>query len=156
MQGLKTIKHPARWIVPTSLVMFCGVVIAISTTFEDMPPILKRGIQPSDFPQLIAGLIIFLVMIMVWREPVRVSEIIGKTTWGTFGLIGLFVVLMPVDFFLALGVFSMGLATLWGERRPAFIALVGALIPFLVFLLFDQIFEIRFPRGFLTNLWYGF
>ena len=155
MQALKATKHRARWIVPIGLVIFCGVVIAITTTFEQMPPILKRGIQPSDFPQLIAGLIIFLTLIMAWREPVRVLEVTGKTTWGTFGLIGLFVVLVPLDFFLALGIFSMGLATLWGERRLAHITLVGVLVPFMVFLLFDQIFEIRFPRGFLTNLWYG-
>jgi putative tricarboxylic transport membrane protein len=32
---------------------------------------------------------------------------------------------------------------------------VSVLSPTLIFLLFDQVFRIRFPRGLLTNIWYG-
>jgi hypothetical protein len=47
------------------------------------------------------------------------------------------------------------LTILWGERRAWAIILVGLFVPFSVFFLFDSIFEVRFPRGLLTNIWYG-
>ena len=144
-----------RWLVPLGILIFCVIVVVITTTFERMPPILKRGIQPADFPQIVTGLIFALTLLSVWREPIVVSEKLGRNTWGTLGLIPLFVVLAPIDFFLALGLFGAGLAALWGERRLPLLALVGIVVPALVFLLFDLVFEIRFPRGILTNLWYG-
>ena len=144
-----------RWLVPLGILIFCVIVVVITTSFERMPPILKRGIQPADFPQIVTGLIFALTLLSVWREPIVVSEKLGWNTWGTLGLIPLFVVLAPIDFFLALGLFAFGLAALWGERRPLNLALVGIVVPALVFLLFDLVFEIRFPRGILTNLWYG-
>lgn len=145
----------ARWVVPLVLIAFAVTAIYISTTFKKMPPILKRGIQPSDFPQLIAGLIIALTGLMAWRDPVRITERVSPKTLLTFGLMGLFVLLMPLDLFLALGIFAAALAALWGERSPARLALVGLVIPVAIFFLFDQAFQIRFPRGILTNLWYG-
>lgn len=144
-----------RWLVPLGIIAFCAAVIAVSMTFERMPPILKRGIQPSDFPQLVAGLIVGLTLLSFWFEPIKASEKLGKTTWGSIGLMAVFTLLALVDLFLALGVFAAGLAGLWGERRITMLALVGILIPFAVFLLFELVFEIRFPRGLLTNIWYG-
>ncbi len=155
MQEKQTHGRLIRWLVPLVIIAFCGLAIAISTTFERMPPILKRGIQPSDFPQLVAGLIIVLAVLSIWREPVRLTEPLSKKTWGTLGLMAIFAGLAPVDFFLALGVFAAFLAIYWGERRPGLLCLVGLGVPAAVFFLFDWVFEIRFPRGLLTNLWYG-
>ena len=92
---------------------------------------------------------------MAWRDPPVAVGNPGRTTWLTLLLMAVFAALTPVDFFLALGVFAVLLAALWGERRPAALAVVGALVPLAVFLLFDQAFEVRFPRGILTSLWYG-
>lgn len=155
MDNRQTIERLQKWLVPLGIIAFCAVTIAVTTTFERMPPILKRGIQPSDFPQLVAGLIIFLSLLMAWREPVKAAEAVGRTTWGTLALIALFVAAATIDLFLALGLFAAALAVLWGERRPPLIALVGICMPLAVFFLFDLVFEIRFPRGLLTSLWYG-
>lgn len=144
-----------RWLVPLGIVVFCIAVVAVSTTFERMPPILKRGIQPSDFPQIVAGLIVALALLSLWREPIKVSEKLSGMTWGTIVLIAVFSLVTLIDFFLALGVFAAGLSALWGERRVKFLGLVGILVPLAVFLLFDLVFDIRFPRGLLTNIWYG-
>ena len=100
-----------------------------------MPPILKRGIQPSDFPQLVAGLIIALAVLMAWRDPVQVTRALGRGTWGTLALMGLFAALATIDLFLALAVFAAALAALWGERRPLLLALVGVIVPLSVFVL---------------------
>ena len=145
----------ARWLVPLALIAFAIAAIWISTTFKKMPPILKRGIQPSDFPQLVSGLIIFLTVLMAWLDPVRITERVSAKTLLTFAVMGLFVLLMPVDLFIALGVFAVALSALWGERRITMLAVVGIVIPALIFFLFDQAFQVRFPRGVLTNLWYG-
>ncbi len=144
-----------RWLVTALIVAFCLAAFWVSTTFKKMPPILKRGIQPSDFPQLLLVLLIGLTVAMAWFDPIRVRERLHGTTVKTMGLFVLFPLLTMVDLFLALGVFAAGLTLVWGERRIHILAVVGIVVPVLIFFLFDQVFEIRFPRGLLTNLWYG-
>ncbi len=144
-----------RFLVPALIVIFCVVAFWLSTTFKKMPPILKRGIQPSDFPQLLLGLLITLTLAMAWFDPIRIRERLHGKTIGTLVIFGVFAAVTAVDFFLALAIFAALLAALWGERRAHILALVGLVVPVLVFFLFDQVFEIRFPRGLLTNVWYG-
>ena len=144
-----------RWLVPVAIIMFCIGAWWVTTGFDRMPPILKRGIQPSDFPQLIAGLIVFLTLLMMILDPVGVAERVTGRAWSSMALMGVFAALTLVDFFLALSVFAVGLALLWGERRSSILALVGLVVPLGVFFLFDLAFRIRFPRGVLTDLWYG-
>lgn len=120
-----------------------------------MPPILKRGIQPADFPQMVCWTIILLTAYMLWRDPVKVTEPMGSKTLGTLLLMLVFVALTQVDLFLALGIFAALLALYWGERKIGNLLLVGLAVPVGVFFLFDQVFKIRFPRGLLTNIWYG-
>lgn len=143
-----------RWLIPVLIIAFCVAAFWVSTTFKTMPPILKRGIQPADFPQLLIGVLILLTLLMVWKDPIRVKERMQGSTWGTIALFGLFAALTSIDLFLALAVFAAALAAFWGERRPAKLAVIGIVVPVVIFFLFDQVFEIRFPRGLLTSLWY--
>ncbi len=145
----------ARWLVPVFIVVFCLAAIYLTTSFAKMPPILKRGIQPADFPRLICLLIIALTLLMVWRDPVHRTEPLNKTTWLTMVFMVAFAALVQIDLFLALGIFAAGLALLWGERRLHLLAITGLILPVSVFFLFDLVFHIRFPRGLLTSLWYG-
>ena len=144
-----------RWLVPALIVAFCGIAFWLTTEFDRMPPILKRGIQPSDFPQLVAGLILLLTLLMVILEPVKSMDSIGLRSWGTIFLIPVFALISQLDLFLALGVCAASLAAWWGERKPRNLLLVGIVVPTAIFLLFDLVFRIRFPRGLLINLWYG-
>lgn len=144
-----------RHTVPLIIIAFCVFAIWQTTMFDRVPPILKRGIQPSDFPQLIAGLMIALsVILWIWPEA-EPEERLSPNCWATLALMLGFVLVMPVDLFLALGLFGAALALFWGERRIWALGLVGLVIPACVFLLFDLVFRIRFPRGVLTSLWYG-
>jgi len=152
LRGKNTLES---WLVAGVIIAFCVSSIALSLSFEKMPPILKRGIQPADFPQIVCGLIILLTLYMLWRDKVKVLEPMGRKTLGTLALMVLFIALAQIDLFLALAVFSGGLALYWGERGVAQLMLVGIIVPVGVFFLFDQVFKIRFPRGLLTNLWYG-
>lgn len=144
-----------RWLVPIALILFACAAIYVSTTFKKMPPILKRGIQPSDFPQLVCGLIIALSLLMAWFDPVRMQERVVTKTWLTIALMAGFALLVSVDLFIALGCFAAALSALWGERRIGVLVGVGLLVPLVIFFLFDQAFQVRFPRGLLTNMWYG-
>ena len=137
------------------IIAFCAAAIWLSLSFERMPPILKRGVQPADFPQIVCVGIIFMTLLMMWRDPIRITEPFGSKTLGTLCLMVGFVALCQIDLFLGLAVFAGVLAFYWGERRISQLLLVTFIVPVLVFLLFDQVFEIRFPRGILTNLWYG-
>ncbi len=144
-----------RWFIPALIIAFCMVAFWLTTTFKTMPPILKRGIQPSDFPQLLLGLLILLTLFMVWKDPIRIKERMQGSTLGTIALFAVFAATTAIDFFLALAIFAVAMAAYWGERRPSLLALVGLVVPGAIFFIFDQVFEIRFPRGLLTNLWYG-
>ena len=142
-------------LVSIVIIIVTIAAIYISTTFKKMPPILKRGIQPSDFPQLICGLIIFLTILMSVFDPVQKLESVARQTVYTFIAILLFVCLVPIDLFLSLGIFATVLAIAWGEKKIARLCCIGIVVPVSVFFLFDLVFSIRFPRGVLTNLWYG-
>ena len=66
-----------------------------------------------------------------------------------------YVLTVTLDMFIGIAVSMFLLALLWGERRWL-VALATALItPLLIFLLFDNVLKIRFPRGVLTNWYYG-
>ncbi len=148
-------KGLARWLVPFAIIMFCVVAIWMTVYFDRMPPILKRGIQPADFPRLVAGLLILLSVLTIWLEPVSLKEKLSSATWGTLLLMVFFVALTMIDFFLALGVFALGLAFIWGERGLLQLGLVGIIVPLAVFFFFDLVFKVRFPKGLLTSIWYG-
>jgi len=144
-----------HWVVTFVIISFCGATFWISTTFDRMPPILKRGIQPADFPQLILILMLVLTVAMIWLDPIIVDKRLDSKTVGSLVLFGVFGGLTFIDLFLALGTVAALLAMFWGERRWHVVVGIGLMMPTLIFLLFDQVFEIRFPRGVLTNLWYG-
>ena len=138
-----------------AIIAFCLGAIWLTLSFDKMPPILKRGIQPSDFPQMVCIAIILMTLFMFWRDPVTIVEPMGSKTIGSIVLMILFVLLTQIDLFLALAIFAVGLSIYWGERGLLRLVTVGLIVPVTVFFLFDQVFKIRFPRGLLTNLWYG-
>ena len=144
-----------RYAVPCGTIAFCLIAYWLSTQFDRVPPILLRGMQPEDFPQMVLILIIALsVLVMIFDKPIE-HEAVGLNVWRSIGLFVVFSLVAQIDLFFGLGVFAGGLAWLWGERRLWSIGLVAIVSPTLVFFLFDLVFRIRFPRGVLTNLWYG-
>ena len=157
-----------RFIVPLGLIIFCGLTFWQTTQFDRVPPILLRGMQPADFPQMVLMLIVSLSVVLLYQASQNVQQeptpnagaddftrAMSFNVWKTMGLFLVFAAIAPVDLFLGLGVFALCLTALWGERRFRALVLVSLISPLSIFLLFDQVFEIRFPRGILTNIWYG-
>ena len=56
---------------------------------------------------------------------------------------------------IAIAVVMFAMCLLWGERRIYIAGTVALVTPFTIFLLFDKVLRVRFPRGLLTNWYYG-
>jgi hypothetical protein len=144
-----------RYTVPSGIIIFCAMAYWLSTTFDRVPPIFVRGMQPEDFPQMVLLLIMTVsVLVMIFDKPVKHARI-SLNAWKSMSLFLVFALIAQVDLFLGLGVFAGALAFAWGERRIQALGFVAVFSPLLIFFLFDLVFRIRFPRGLLTNLWYG-
>ena len=59
------------------------------------------------------------------------------------------------DMFIGIFVVMLLMGLLWGEKRIWLSFLTATLTPLLIFLLFDFVLKIRFPRGILMDLYYG-
>lgn len=145
----------SNWVVPLLIIAFCAGAYYLTTTFDRVPPILKRGMQPADFPQLVIALIAVLALWLAVTERAPAPPKLPRVVYLSMVLMVAFPLVAELDLFLALGMFGLTLTWIWEERRIWALALVAVIIPLGVFLLFDSVFEIRFPRGLLTNLWYG-
>lgn len=147
--------NSSRWMIPGLIILFCVVAFYFTTQFDRVPEILKRGIQPSDFPQLILLLLIGLACLLPFEKTQHNRPAVPPSVFISLSLLIVFVLLTYLDFFIALGCFGGLLSFSWGERRLGALFLVTLFFPTFVFFLFDLVFEVRFPRGLLTNLWYG-
>ncbi len=145
----------SRWVIPGLIILFCANAFYLTTQFDRVPEILKRGIQPSDFPQLILLLLIGLACFLPFEDTQHNRPAVPPSVFISLALMLVFVLLTHLDFFIALGCFSGMLSFSWGERRLGALLLVTLFFPTFVFFLFDLVFEVRFSRGLLTNLWYG-
>ena len=79
-----------RWLAPGVIICFHCVAFWISTTFTEIPPILKRGIQPADFPQLLLITIILLTLAMMVFDPIKIRENFDATTAESLALFAIF------------------------------------------------------------------
>jgi hypothetical protein len=62
---------------------------------------------------------------------------------------------VSIDMFVGISVVMFLMSLIWGQRSVLIAAANAILTPFLVFLLFDIVLRIRFPRGVITNWYYG-
>ena len=141
------------------VIILISIILLITTfTFDTVPPILNRGIQPATFPKGLLVLIIFLTSVIYYlsfRRPWKKEKKLPKTFFLTI-LSFLFFVLISktLDFFLAISVLSVFVSYHWGEKRIFYLLLVGIIFPVIVFIFFEMILGLRFPPGIITNLYY--
>ena len=141
------------------IIIFISTILLITTfSFDIVPPILNRGIQPATFPKALLVLIIsltFVVYFLSTKKPWKVEKKLPKTFYLT--LIGflLFVLISKtLDFFLAISILSIFVSYCWGERRVFYLLLVSIIFPIIVFIFFETILGLRFPPGIITNIYY--
>ena len=141
------------------IIIFISTILLITTfTFDIVPPILNRGIQPATFPKALLVLIIsltFIVYILSTKKPWKVQKKLPKTFYLTLISFLIFVLISKtLDFFLAISILSIFVSYYWGERRIFYLLLVSIIFPLAVFIFFEMILGLRFPPGIITNLYY--
>lgn len=135
-------------------------LLYLTFTFDEVPPILNRGIQPATFPKALLILIIFLSSIVYFlslKNPWKIEKQLPKQFYMTLISFIFFSLLCAyLDFFLGIATLSALVAYFWGERRILYIFIVSIIFPLIVFVFFETILGLRFPGGIITNLYYNF
>jgi putative tricarboxylic transport membrane protein len=147
-------------VIPAIIALFSVVIIYLALQLRVSPPlIVGASMQPRSFPIFLMVINLLLVVIMVWqnlRNPPAPVKMEGPTTWISIGLFALFYLLtVYADFFIAIAAVVFLLSVSWGERRLHVAGLVALTVPLTLFLVFDEVLKIRFPRGLITNWYYG-
>ena len=141
------------------IIISISIILLISTfTFDIVPPILNRGIQPATFPKGLLVLIIILTSIVYYlslKKPWEIKKKLPKSFFLTIISFILFVIISKtLDFFLAISILSIFVSYCWGERRILYLLLVSIIFPIIVFIFFETILGLRFPPGIITNIYY--
>ena len=141
------------------IIIFISTILLFSTfSFDIVPPILNRGIQPATFPKGLLLLIIGLTLIVFYlsiKKPWKIEKKLPKTFFLTlFSFILFVIVSKTLDFFLAISLLSIFVSYCWGERRIFYLILVSIIFPIIVFIFFETILGLRFPPGIITNIYY--
>ena len=141
------------------VIIFVSIILLITTfTFDIVPPILNRGIQPATFPKALLVLIISLTLIVYFlstKKPWKVEKKLPKPFYLTLISFLIFILISKtLDFFLAISVLSVFVSYYWGERRFFYLLLVSIIFPVIVFIFFETILGLRFPPGIITNIYY--
>ena len=141
------------------IILISTILLIVTFTFDIVPPILNRGIQPATFPKALLILIIFLTSIIYFlslKFPWKKEKKLPKSFYITLYNFILFIVIAKtLDFFLAISVLSFLVSYFWGERRVIVLLLVSILFPIIVFVFFETILGLRFPPGIITNIYYN-
>ena len=142
------------------VIILTSVALLITTfTFDIVPPILNRGIQPATFPKALLILIIVMSLLIYYlaiKNPWKIEKKLPKSFYLTILSFFIFVVISKtLDFFLAISALSIFVAYYWGEKRIFYLLLVGIIFPMIVFVFFETILGLRFPPGIITNIYYS-
>ena len=107
------------FIVSFIIVIISSILLIVTFTFDIVPPILNRGIQPATFPKALLVLIICLalvVYILSIKFPWKKEKKLPKPFYITLYNFILFIIIAKtLDFFLAISVLSFLISYFWGE-----------------------------------------
>ena len=146
--------------IPLFLIIFSIIIIGISLQLDTSPEmIVGDSMQARSFPIFLMILNLILISVLTFQykknnpDPIKLEKF---PTWGSMGLFFIFYLLtVYTDMFIGIFVVMLLMGLLWGEKRIWVSFLTATLTPLFIFLLFDFVLKIRFPRGILMNLYYG-
>ena len=147
------------YITPIFLAFFSIAIILISLQLDTSPEmIVGDSMQARSFPiflMVINLILISVLFLQFFKNYPEKIELEIFTTWFSMFLFLLFYFLtITTDMFIGITVCMFLMGYTWGEKR-LWVNLCNAVItPGLIFLLFDSVLKIRFPRGLLTNMYY--
>ena len=145
--------------VTISIIIISAYLLYVTFTFDEVPPILNRGIQPATFPKVLLILIILLSLIVFFvslKTPWQRQKKLPNAFYITLISFIVFIIISStLDFFLGISVLSVMVSYFWGERRIFYLILVGIIFPAIVFVFFETFLGLRFPPGIITNIYYS-
>jgi hypothetical protein len=148
------------YVTPILLALFSIAIILISLQLDISPEmIVGDSMQARSFPIFLMAINLILISVLFlqfFKNYPEKIELEIFTTWFSMFLFLLFYFLtITTDMFIGIMVCMFLMGYTWGEKR-LWVNLCNAVItPGLIFLLFDSVLKIRFPRGLLTNIYYG-
>ena len=94
------------------VIILISLALLITTfTFDIVPPILNRGIQPATFPKALLVLIIVMTLIIYYlatKNPWKIEKKLPVSFFLTLFSFILFVIISKtLDFFLAISILSI-------------------------------------------------
>ncbi len=149
------------YIIPLFLTLFSFVVIYLSLQLDTSPEmIVGDSMQARSFPiflMVINLLLVGILSLQFYKTYPKEVELEKFPTWSSMLLFLIFYIIIFIsgDMFVAIPIvmFLMGLT--WGQKK-VWVSLTNAIVtPLSIFLLFDYVLQVRFPRGWLTNIYYG-
>ena len=146
--------------IPLFLTIFSIIIIGISLQLDTSPEmIVGDSMQARSFPIFLMILNLILISVLTFQYKKNIPDPINLEkfpTWGSMGLFFIFYLLtVYTDMFIGIFVVMLLMGLLWGEKRIWVSFLTATLTPLFIFLLFDFVLKIRFPRGILMNMYYG-
>ena len=149
------------YIIPLFLTLFSFVIIYLSLQLDTSPEmIVGDSMQARSFPiflMVINLLLVGILSLQFYKTYPKEIELEKFPTWSSMLLFLIFYIIIFIsgDMFVAIPIvmFLMGLT--WGQKK-VWVSLTNAIVtPLSIFLLFDYVLQVRFPRGWLTNIYYG-
>ena len=149
------------YIIPLFLTLFSFAVIYLSLQLDTSPEmIVGDSMQARSFPiflMVINLLLVGILSLQFYKTYPKEVELEKFPTWSSMLLFVIFYIIIFIsgDMFVAIPIvmFLMGLT--WGQKK-VWVSLTNAIVtPLSIFLLFDYVLQVRFPRGWLTNIYYG-
>ncbi|MDC3097470.1 tripartite tricarboxylate transporter TctB family protein [Candidatus Pelagibacter sp.] len=149
----------SSFIVSAVIIVISSILLYFTFTFDIVPPILNRGIQPATFPKALLALIIALTLLtylISLKNPWKHENKLPNSFYITLLSFVVFIIVSKfLDFFLGIALLSIIVSYFWGERRATYLIMVSIIFPLIVFVFFETILGLRFPPGIITNLYYG-
>lgn len=149
----------SSFIVSAVIIVISSILLYFTFTFDIVPPILNRGIQPATFPKALLILIITLTLLtylISLKKPWKNEKKLPNSFYITLLSFVVFITVSKfLDFFLGIALLSIIVSYFWGERRVTYLIMVSIIFPLIVFVFFETILGLRFPPGIITNLYYG-
>ena len=149
------------YIIPLFLTLFSFAVIYLSLQLDTSPEmIVGDSMQARSFPiflMVINLLLVGILSLQFYKTYPKEVELEKFPTWSSMLLFLIFYIIIFIsgDMFVAIPIvmFLMGLT--WGQKK-VWVSLTNAIVtPLSIFLLFDYVLQVRFPRGWLINIYYG-
>jgi len=131
------------------LLALCAWLYWVSTRFDSVPAVLSQNVPPELFPRMLLLTIAGLSVVMMWQgrgiaaapvPRVRRVLLVAAAAWigcALFAMTGVVILVACCG----------ALCALWGERRPASLALYALLYPAAVYVVFVLFLGLRFPDG---------